>query len=102
MNRTTRARQFLPFDALNGFQEALRKKEIEYDEKKELCEDILVELNNKFNQIVKGSYVKIKYYKNGRYSDIKGTVTNIDYLKKKIEIEKVYNISIYDISNILI
>ena len=31
-----RAKQFLPFDALKGFQEALRKKEIEYIPKKEL------------------------------------------------------------------
>ena len=29
MNRTSRAKQFLPFDALVGFQEALREKEIE-------------------------------------------------------------------------
>ena len=101
-NRVARARQFLPFDALKGLQEALREKEIEYEEKKELSEDTLNELNNKFNQIDNGSFVKITFYKNGKYSEIKGRVTNIDYIKKKIQINKEYNINICDIVSILI
>ena len=32
VNRVSRAKQFLPFDALKGFQEALREKEVEYEE----------------------------------------------------------------------
>ena len=64
VNRVLRAKQFLPFDALKGLQEELRKKEIEYEEKKELSEERLNELNNSFNQIEKGSFIKIKYYKN--------------------------------------
>ncbi len=102
MNKVARAKQFLPFDALKGLQEALREKEIEYEEKRELAEDTLNELNNKFNQIENGSYVTIKFYKNGKYSEIKGSVTNIDYVKKKIQINKEYNINICDIVNILI
>ena len=102
MNKVARAKQFLPFDALKGLQEALREKEIEYEEKKDLSEDTLNELNNKFNQIDNGSFVKITFYKNGKYSEIKGRVTNIDYVKKKIQINKEYNINICDIVNILI
>ena len=102
VNRIARAKQFLPFDALKGLQEALREKEIEYEEKKELSEETLAELNNRFNQIEKGSYVKIRYYKNGRYSEIKGIVTYIDYIKKKIQIDKIENINICDIIDILI
>ena len=33
VSRVDRAKQFLPFDALKGLQEALREKEIEYEEK---------------------------------------------------------------------
>lgn len=101
-NRIARAKQFLPFDALKGLQEALKEKEIEYEEKKELSEDTLAELNNKFNQIEKGSFVKIRYYRNGRYSEIKGIVTNIDYIKRKIQIDKIENINICDIIDILV
>ena len=102
VNRVARAKQFLPFDALKGLQEALREKEVEYEEKKELSEDTLNDLNNKFNQIDNGSFVKITFYKNGKYSEIKGRVTNIDYIKKKIQINKKYNINVCDIVNILI
>ena len=49
-----------------------------------------------------GSFVKITFYKNGKYSEIKGRVTNIDYIKKKIQINKEYNINICDIVSILI
>ena len=102
VNRVARAKQFLPFDALKGLQEALREKEVEYEEEKELSEDTLNDLNNKFNQIDNGSFVKITFYKNGKYSEIKGRVTNIDYIKKKIQINKKYNINVCDIVNILI
>jgi len=102
VNKVARAKQFLPFDALKGLQEALREKEIEYEEKKDLSEDTLNDLNNKFNQIDNGSFVKITFYKNGKYSEIRGRVTNIDYIKKKIQINKEYNINICDIVNILI
>ena len=86
VNRVARAKQFLPFDALKGLQEAIREKEVEYEEKRDLAEDTLNDLNNKFNQIDNGSFVKITFYKNGKYSEIKGRVTNIDYIKKKIQI----------------
>ncbi len=33
VNRISRAKQFLPFDALKGLQEALKEKEIEYEER---------------------------------------------------------------------
>lgn len=101
-NRVARAKQFLPFDALKGLQEALREKEVEYEEEKELSEDTLNDLNDKFNQLDNGSFVKITFYKNGKYSEIKGRVTNIDYIKKKIQINKEYNINICDIVSILI
>ena len=32
LSREERARQFMPFDALKGFNEALREKEKEYEE----------------------------------------------------------------------
>ena len=102
VNRVARAKQFLPFDALKGLQEALREKEVEYEEEKELSEDTLNDLNDKFNQLDNGSFVKITFYKNGKYSEIKGRVTNIDYIKKKIQINKKYNINVCDIVNILI
>ena len=96
----SRAKQFLPFDALKGLQEALREKEQEQEEKIELSEESLLELNNSFNKIEIGSKVKIKFYKNNKYVEISGTITNIDYIKKKIQIENFQNINITDIVSI--
>ena len=98
----SRAKQFLPFDALKGLQEALREKEQEQEAKIELSEESLLELNNSFNKIEIGSKVKIKFYKNNKYVEISGTITNIDYIKKKIQIENFQNINISDIVSISI
>ena len=101
MNRVSRAKQFLPFDALKGFSEALREKEIEYEEKKELSEESLVELNDKFNQIEIGRSVRLRFYRNGKYVEAYGRVTNIDYIRKKIQIDKNVNINTSDIISII-
>lgn len=98
----SRAKQFLPFDALKGLQEALREKEIEHEEKIELSEETLSELNNKFNKIEKGSKVKIKFYKNNKYIEIIGIITDIDYIKKKIQVNEEQYINISDIINIIV
>ena len=101
-SRVDRAKQFLPFDALKGLQEALREKEIEYEEKIELSEESLTELESKFNKIEKGSNVKIRYYKNRQYINICGVITKIDYTKKKIQINNTENINMCDILKILL
>ena len=40
MSREDRAKQFMPFAALKGYPEALRKKEKEIEEQKEKRDDI--------------------------------------------------------------
>ena len=100
LNRQERAKQFLPFDALKGLQEALREKEIEYEEKKELTEESLSILQDEFNKIEIGSKVRIKYYKNNQYINIIGIVTKIDYIRKKIQINGKENINMSDIIKI--
>ena len=84
MTRASRAKQFLPFDALSGFKEALKEKEIKKEAKIELSEDSLQELENKLNELEKGSIIKLTYYKNNRYVETIGIITKIDYLRKKI------------------
>ena len=98
-NRGNRAKQFLPFDALKGFQEALREKEREFEEKRELSEESLKLLDEELNKIEIGSLVKIKYYKNRKYVNIDGIVTNVNTIKKKIKIDEE-NINLGDIIEI--
>lgn len=100
ISKASRAKQFLPFDALVGFRDALREKEIEKEEKRELTEESYEELEIQLNKLEKGKYAKIKYYKDKKYVEIDGIVTNINYTKKKIQINREENINICDIIEI--
>ena len=92
MTRAGRAKQFLPFDALKGFQEALNAKQIKY-------EDSFTKLEEEWNKIDKDSIVKVKYYKNRGYVEIQGKIDKIDYTKKRIQINEE-NINVCDIIEI--
>ena len=81
VNNLERAKQFLPFDAVKGLQEALREKEIEHEERIDLAEEALENLEEEFNKIEIGRKVKIKYYKDGKYVVVEGNVSKINNLK---------------------
>lgn len=100
--RTARAKQFLPFDALKGLQEALRvkEKELEFEERKELSEEILNNLDVILNRIEIGNTVRVRYYRNKRYNEIKGMVNKINFIKKNIQLNNGTTINIADIVDI--
>lgn len=100
ISKASRAKQFLPFDALVGFRDALREKEIEKEEKIELTEESYEELESQLNKLGKGKCAKIKYYKDKKYVEIDGVVTKINYTKKKIQINGEEIINICDIIEI--
>lgn len=53
MKRADRAKQFMPFDALKGYREALKERERIKAPKRDLSEDYMEELDRKFHQIKK-------------------------------------------------
>ena len=82
-SRVSRAKQFLPFDALVGFREALKEKETEYEAKKELTEDSYEELENSLNRLENGRMAKIKFYKNKGSKIIVGVIKTSTFFCKK-------------------
>lgn len=88
MEREKRAKQFAPFDALNGLKEAIRLKEYEHEAKikKELSEDIISKISNNMKLIDKKTIVKIKYYDNGYEYEYTGPV-KLDIIELIIEIK---------------
>ncbi len=80
----SRAVQFMPFDALKGFKEALAKVEKVVDLKKELMDDYFNELDNKLKSLKKGDTVLIKYYYNLEYVEVTDSIKMIDVPKRKI------------------
>lgn len=83
-NNLDRAKQFLPFDALKGFREALKQKEKNVENRKEICDFRIDEINEKLKMLKKGMLVKISYYYNFEYVELVGKIKNVDNIYKKI------------------
>jgi hypothetical protein len=107
VNKADRARQFLPFDALKGYKEAIMSKRKVVLTKKELSEDEAENLSYKFNQIQVGMMVKIIYFENNEYISMEGMIAKLDLddkyiqiVKTKINIDSIVNISGKEIKDI--
>lgn len=83
-NNVDRAKQFLPFDALKGFREALKQKEKIIENRKEICDFKIDEINEKLKMLKKDMLVKISYYYNFEYIELVGKIKKIDNIYKKI------------------
>ena len=89
MDQSNRAKQFMPFDALKGFQEALREKEKIIVPKRELSEEQKQELDYQLQQIQKMDVVTVEYFQTGEYVQVTGVVTRIDMNAKVIVIVNI-------------
>lgn len=74
-----RAAQFLPFDALKGLSEELRKREERRTrvEKVELSEEETADLNDKLCLLTGGDRAEITFYYKGHYLTIEGDVAKM-------------------------
>ena len=78
MSIQNRAKQFMPFAALAGYEDALAAKEKIVVPKIELSEDMALELDRKMHHLEKGEMVSITYYKNNEYLKQTGLIAKID------------------------
>ena len=99
MSRENRAKQFAPFAALKGFEEGIKWKEKVYVDKRELSEESLERLDNKFKEIKKNDIITVVYYNKGEYLKVTGMVARIDVtarilqvINTKIRFEDIYDI----------
>lgn len=60
--RANRAAQFIPFAALTGYYELVRKQEITVEPKCELTEEKALELSKKLEGLKRGDLVRVTYY----------------------------------------
>ena len=86
MNREDRAKQFMPFAALRGYEEALRARERIVVDKKELSEERKEELDEMIHLIQKQNIVTVVYYEKDEYLKITGMVSKIDYDSKTLQV----------------
>ena len=106
MTRLDRAKQFAPFDAMKGLQEALRDREERHTrvEKHEISEDTIEEISKVISRLERGMTVEISCY--SAFHDVikQGIVTDVSipyqYLKlgnERIWFDDIYAIRITDI-----
>lgn len=85
MSRQDRAKQFAPFDALKGLQEALKIKEYEHDKivKGDLSEDEVKEISSVLAELKKNDMVKVEFFQDGHNVLLVGKA-RIDVEKQKL------------------
>lgn len=95
-----RAKQFVPFAALKGYEEALRAKERIVVEKIELSEEKKEELDFKLYQIQRNDIITVVYFCKDEYIKIEGMVSRLDtdarvlkIVNTKIPFEDIYDIT---------
>ncbi len=88
MSRADRAKQFMPFAALKGYEEAVKESEKRKKEKIILAEDRKEELDFKLRQLEYGDVVTISYFDSGEYRKVRDRFIKADDLKKKIVVGK--------------
>lgn len=99
MDRAERAKQFMPFAALKGYEAALREKEKTVVPKVELSEEMKEELDRIMHQIGKNDMIRVVYFREDEYLQVTGMVSRLDadagilkVVNTKIKFEDIYQI----------
>jgi len=100
-DKCDRAKQFMPFAALKGYDELVRKQEKIVSPRREMSEYKAELLSNKLLKVQKGMVIKVLYYQTDGYVKLEGMVSLIDLtmrcltvIKTKIPFDDIYDISL--------
>ena len=95
MSRENRAKQFMPFAALKGLEEALEKKEKIVVPKAELCDDYKEQLDFRLSQMQCGDMVTVVYFSEDNYVRITGILSKIKLEERWIQVVRTKNKEVY-------
>ena len=87
MTLLQRAKQFMPFAALKGFQELLEETARYTENRKELSEEQLEELDRQLYSMVRGQRVRVVYYTRGQYHQVEGVLDAINPVHRTIKVQ---------------
>lgn len=88
MSTADRAKQFLPFNALKGFEEAVGKRRKLDFEPVLMGEDAETELDKKIHDIAPGDIVRVVFYGNREFNERCGRVKKIHEYERLLELEE--------------
>lgn len=96
-----RAKQFMPFSPLKGYDELLMERTLVKSDKIEISEEKAKEINDILSVIKNKDLINIVYYDKNSYKELKGLVSNIDdvdkiikVIKTQINFDDIYSIEI--------
>lgn len=99
MSISERAKQFMPFSALKGYDSSIKTFDGVKDEKRVLSDEDESELNEIIRGLKKGEVVKSVFWNGSRYETIVGAVSGVDFAQKRLSIVKTH-ISFSDIASL--
>lgn len=106
MDPGQRAKQFMPFAALKGFEQELEAAEFRPVEKVVFSEDAAEELDRKLHEVRRGDMVSVIYYKKtargGTCLTRTGMVSKVDLLDRSLTLvkERIPFADLYDIERV--
>ena len=83
-----RARQFMPFAALRGFEELIQRESASPTPRRELSDYEAELLSKKMRRVEKGLLVRVTYYKTDSYVTLDGMVSEIDFTMRHFRVIK--------------
>lgn len=83
-----RARQFLPFAALRGYYDLVRKQERTVEPRHELTDDEAARLSSRVASLSKGDMVRVEYYDVDAYVTVTGVLSGIDTAFRTLTVVK--------------
>ena len=88
MPRAERAKQFMPFAAVRGLDDALAEKEREMmlTDMPKLSEESLERLDRRLSGLIKGDVVRIAYHRDGERRSVEGILSSIDTVRRELKI----------------
>ncbi len=99
MDRESRAKQFMPFDALRGFREAIEEREQIIVPKRDLSEEQKDNLNRKLRQVKEKDIITVEFFRDREYVQVTGMVSAIDKTNRVLVIVNM-RITFDDISDL--
>ena len=101
ISQEERAKQFMPFAALTGYDDVLRQKERIYVAEPELSDDMKEEIDRTLHELVPGMMVELVFYSDGAFEKVVGMVSKIlpekmqiIIVKRAVSIENIYSLKL--------
>ena len=91
MSRLQRAKQFMPFAALKGFEALLAAVARPKEARVELSEDQIEEVNKILQVVRSGDWVRVVYYDTHKYTELIGPV---EVINKRLQLLVVQGVEI--------